>query len=87
MKPNPIRVFWSEEEDEILKQQVRIHGVPKWKAISRAFMHKTATHCRHRWYNYLNSDNVKTTNWTHDEDNLLLESQHKLGNKWMKVVV
>ena len=86
---NPIirAVSWSKEEVEILNQQVRIHGVPKWTAISRAFTHKTATHCRQRWYNNLNSDNVSTTIWTAYEDNLLLESQQKLGNKWIQVVV
>ena len=83
----PTRVSWSKEEDDILKQQVRIHGAPKWTAIAKALTHKTATQCRHRWYNYLNSHDVKTANWSNAEDNLLLESQKKLGNKWIKVLV
>ena len=80
----PIRVFWSKEEDAMLKMQVRIHGIPKWKAVSKAFINKTASQCRNRWLNYLCSE-VKTIDWTPDEDKLLLESQQTLGNKWVKV--
>ena len=79
-----MRLSWSKEEDEILKKQIRIYGIPKWKVISKVLINKTASQCRHRWFNYLCSE-VKTTDWTPEEDNLLLESQQKLGNKWMKV--
>ena len=81
-----MRLHWSKEEDEILKQQVRIHGVPKWKAIAKAIVDKTPRQCRHRWYNCLSAD-IKKTDWTPEEDALLLQSQQMLGNKWMKVSV
>ena len=79
-----MRLNWSKEEDEILKQQIGIHGIPKWKVISKAFISKNSKQCRHRWYNYLNFG-IKKTDWTHEEDNLLLQSQRKLGNKWIRV--
>jgi hypothetical protein len=79
-----ISTLWSKEDDEILKQQVRIHGIPKWKHVSKAFKNKTSRQCRHRWFNYFCCD-VNKTDWSVEEDALLLQSQQKWGNKWTKV--
>ncbi|CAN4124419.1 unnamed protein product [Withania somnifera] len=49
-------VSWSQEEDDILREQIRIHGTENWTIIASKFKDKTTRQCRRRWFTYLNSD-------------------------------
>jgi hypothetical protein len=40
--------------------------------------------CRRRWTNHL-SITAKTTEWTAEEDDRLVEAHSALGNKWMEI--
>ena len=45
---------------------------------------RTAKQCRERWCNHLDPSIVKG-NWTKVEDELIIQKQKELGNKWSKI--
>ncbi|KAK3025370.1 hypothetical protein RJ639_044910 [Escallonia herrerae] len=77
-------VTWSQEEDDILREQIRIHGTDHWAIIASKFKDKTTRQCRRRWYTYLNSD-FKKGGWSPEEDMLLCEAQKIFGNRWTEI--
>ncbi|KAM7468560.1 hypothetical protein LguiB_016122 [Lonicera macranthoides] len=77
-------VTWSQEEDDILREQIRIHGTDNWAVIASKFKDKTTRQCRRRWYTYLNSD-FKKGGWSPEEDTLLCEAQKIFGNRWTEI--
>ncbi|KAL7260960.1 hypothetical protein ACSBR1_006597 [Camellia fascicularis] len=77
-------VSWSQEEDDILREQIRIHGTENWTIIASKFKDKTTRQCRRRWYTYLNSD-FKKGGWSPEEDLLLCEAQKIFGNRWTEI--
>nr|QSD99529.1 MYB family transcription factor [Melilotus albus] len=77
-------VSWTQAEDDILREQIRIHGTENWAIIASKFNGKTTRQCRRRWYTYLNA-NFKKDGWTPDEDMLLSEAQKVFGNKWTEI--
>ncbi|KAK6133682.1 hypothetical protein DH2020_032592 [Rehmannia glutinosa] len=77
-------VSWSQEEDDILREQIRIHGTENWAIIASTFKDKTTRQCRRRWFTYLNSD-FKKGGWSPEEDMLLCEAQKIFGNRWTEI--
>ncbi|KAK4790889.1 hypothetical protein SAY86_031302 [Trapa natans] len=77
-------VTWSQEEDEVLREQISIHGTDNWTIIASNFKDKTTRQCRRRWYTYLNSD-FKKGGWSPEEDLLLCEAQRIYGNRWTEI--
>ncbi|KAI5679066.1 hypothetical protein M9H77_10016 [Catharanthus roseus] len=77
-------VSWSQEEDDILREQIRIHGTENWAIIASKFKDKTTRQCRRRWFTYLNSD-FKKGGWSPEEDMLLCEAQKVFGNRWTEI--
>ncbi|KAI6686460.1 hypothetical protein NL676_032373 [Syzygium grande] len=77
-------VTWSQEEDDILREQIGIHGTENWSIIASKFKDKTTRQCRRRWYTYLNSD-FKKGGWSPEEDILLCEAQKIFGNRWTEI--
>ncbi|CAN6484706.1 unnamed protein product [Victoria cruziana] len=77
-------VTWTPEEDEILREQIRVRGTESWKDIASNFKNKTSRQCRRRWYAYLNTD-CKKGGWSEEEDRLLCEAQKMYGNKWTEI--
>ncbi|KAI3502472.1 hypothetical protein L1887_30555 [Cichorium endivia] len=77
-------VSWSEEEDDILREQIGIHGTNNWAIIASNFENKTTRQCRRRWFTYLNSD-FKKGGWSQEEDMLLCEAQKIFGNRWTEI--
>ncbi|KAJ8569916.1 hypothetical protein K7X08_006493 [Anisodus acutangulus] len=77
-------VSWSQEEDDILREQIRIHGTDNWTIIASKFKNKTTRQCRRRWFTYLNSD-FKKGGWSPEEDMLLCEAQKLFGNRWTEI--
>ncbi|KAF7112315.1 hypothetical protein RHSIM_RhsimUnG0242100 [Rhododendron simsii] len=72
------------QEDDILREQIRIHGTENWAIIASNFKDKTTRQCRRRWYTYLNSD-FKKGGWSPEEDVLLCEAQKIFGNRWTEI--
>ncbi|KAL7132888.1 hypothetical protein ABFS83_12G105000 [Erythranthe nasuta] len=77
-------VSWSQEEDDILREQIRVHGTENWAIIASNFRDKTTRQCRRRWFTYLNSD-FKKGGWSPEEDMLLCEAQKIFGNRWTEI--
>ncbi|KAI3744527.1 hypothetical protein L1987_57610 [Smallanthus sonchifolius] len=77
-------VSWSQEEDDILRDQIGIHGTDNWAIVASNFKDKTTRQCRRRWFTYLNSD-FKKGGWTQEEDMLLCEAQKIFGNRWTEI--
>ncbi|KAF3431429.1 hypothetical protein FNV43_RR26160 [Rhamnella rubrinervis] len=77
-------VTWTQEEDDILREQISIHGTENWAIIASKFKDKTTRQCRRRWYTYLNSD-FKKGGWSPEEDMLLCEAQKIFGNRWTEI--
>ncbi|XP_044481089.1 transcription factor MYB124-like isoform X2 [Mangifera indica] len=77
-------VTWSQQEDNILREQITIHGTDNWSIIASKFKDKTTRQCRRRWYTYLNSD-FKKGGWSPEEDMLLCEAQKIFGNRWTEI--
>ncbi|XP_075658417.1 transcription factor MYB124-like isoform X1 [Castanea sativa] len=77
-------VTWSQEEDDILREQIGLHGTENWAIIASKFKDKTTRQCRRRWYTYLNSD-FKKGGWSPEEDLLLCEAQKMFGNRWTEI--
>ncbi|XP_071706041.1 transcription factor MYB124-like isoform X2 [Rutidosis leptorrhynchoides] len=77
-------VSWSQEEDDILREQIAIHGTDNWAIVASKFSNKTTRQCRRRWFTYLNSD-FKKGGWSQEEDMLLCEAQKIFGNRWTEI--
>ncbi|XP_039023767.1 transcription factor MYB88-like isoform X2 [Hibiscus syriacus] len=77
-------VTWTREEDDILREQISLHGTENWAIIASKFKDKTTRQCRRRWYIYLNSD-FKKGGWSPEEDMLLCEAQKVFGNRWTEI--
>ncbi|KAK1413762.1 hypothetical protein QVD17_35543 [Tagetes erecta] len=77
-------VSWSQEEDDILREQIGIHGTDNWAIVASKFKDKTTRQCRRRWFTYLNSD-FKKGGWSQEEDMLLCEAQKIFGNRWTEI--
>ncbi|KAL9646484.1 hypothetical protein ABK040_006478 [Willaertia magna] len=63
---------WSEEEDELLKKAVQIHGGKNWKKIAEMLNNRTSVQCLHRWQKVLNPNLVKGP-WTKEEDEAIVK--------------
>ncbi|KAJ3700039.1 hypothetical protein LUZ61_003744 [Rhynchospora tenuis] len=77
-------VTWTPQEDDVLREQIALHGTNNWASISANFKDKTSRQCRRRWYTYLNSE-CKKGGWSAEEDMLLCEAQKILGNRWTDI--
>ncbi|KAB5512842.1 hypothetical protein DKX38_030015 [Salix brachista] len=73
---------WSKEEDDKLRVYVQKYGHWNWRQLPKfAGLSRCGKSCRLRWMNYLRPD-VKRGNFSHEEDNLILQMLEELGNKW-----
>jgi hypothetical protein len=57
---------WPPEQDSMLVELIKLHGVGGWKMIAKKLENKTPKQCRDRWYYKLNPV-VKKGNWTKEE--------------------
>ncbi|OMJ86232.1 hypothetical protein SteCoe_12296 [Stentor coeruleus] len=63
---------WSEEEDEMLREAVKVYGEKHWNSISTVVCGRSPIQCLHRWTKILKPGLVKGT-WTEEEDLALKE--------------
>ena len=84
LRPGLIKGPWTPEEDETVVQLVKTHGTKKWSLIARQLNGRLGKQCRERWYNHLDP-NIKKGEWSHDEDEMLLNAHNELGNRWAEI--
>jgi hypothetical protein len=56
----------------------------KWSEIAFYIPGRVGKQCRERWLNHMDPD-VKKTEWTPEEDKILVEGQALHGNKWSTI--
>ncbi|XP_031122096.1 transcription factor MYB124-like [Ipomoea triloba] len=79
-------VSWSQEEDDILREQIRVHGTDNWTIIASKFKDKTTRQCRRRWFTYLNSDFKRGDGLLKKICSYsLCEAQRIFGNRWTEI--
>ena len=59
-------------------------GIQKWSDIAKLLPGRVGKQIRERWQNHLDPT-LKKTEWTIEEDLLLLELHKKQGNRWMMI--
>ena len=62
----------------------RSHGKAKWSEIAESIPGRNGKQCRERWRNQLD-DSINTEPWSEQEDRVLLEAHHRMGNKWSEI--
>ncbi|KAL5563585.1 hypothetical protein UlMin_033332 [Ulmus minor] len=75
---------WSPEEDELLHKLVDQNGARNWSVISRSIPGRSGKSCRLRWCNQL-SPEVKHRPFSPEEDEIIIKSHAKHGNKWATI--
>lgn len=84
---------WSSDEDEqlvrLVQEQLKTIGETNgkrivWNKVSSGFEGRSCKQCRERWINHLDPS-VKKTEWTHDEDLMLLQLYETIPSKWAKI--
>ncbi|CAD8092824.1 unnamed protein product [Paramecium primaurelia] len=64
---NKSRKYWTEEEDNILKSTVQLHG-SDWKLIAEYLNGRNASQCAQRWKRVKPDNEEKNQKWTPEED-------------------
>ena len=77
---NPKGKIWSKEEDEMLKEAVKMHNGKNWKLIATKVPGRGSTQCSQRWRRIQPYKNRFP--WTSEEDCSLAELVHKYGQNW-----
>lgn len=84
MKQKSIKIKFTPEEDEKLRNLVQAHGTNSWNLIAGLMGNRNARQCRERWKNYVNPE-LRNEPWTLEEDKLLVEKYEEYGPKWNKI--
>ncbi|KAL2323199.1 hypothetical protein Fmac_027578 [Flemingia macrophylla] len=76
---------WLQEEDEQLTNFVSRLGERRWDSLAKlAGLRRSGKSCRLRWMNYLRP-NLKHGPFSVEEEELIVQLQQQLGNKWAKI--
>jgi len=81
--PKKVKGGWIQQEDALLLHLVSTLG-PNWKTIATHFPSRTGKQCRERYINSLDP-NIKSTPWSEEEDQAIIDYHTKCGNKWSEV--
>jgi len=84
LNPALVKGPWKEEEDNKLVELVEKYGPKDWSTIASHIQGRIGKQCRERWFNHL-SPEVRKTNWSPEEDRIIIEAHHRLGNKWTAI--
>ncbi|KAK7449167.1 hypothetical protein VKT23_013317 [Stygiomarasmius scandens] len=79
-----VKGSWAPDEDERLKSAMEKYG-PKWILIAAVVHTRNSDQCAKRWNDTLNPS-IDRTNWSCEEDALLLEAVKKHGKLWSQIV-
>lgn len=84
LNPALVKGPWKEEEDTKLSELVEKYGPKDWSTIAGHIPGRIGKQCRERWFNHLSPD-VRKTNWTPEEDSIIIDAHSKYGNKWTNI--
>lgn len=83
LSPNVKKSAWTPEEDELLLQLYAKHHT-KWSLIARQIPGRTDDACSKRYREALDPS-LKKSEWTPEEDSVLLDLYQRLGGKWGQI--
>ncbi|OHT03837.1 r2r3-MYB transcription factor [Tritrichomonas foetus] len=81
---NRRKLKFTEEEDEQIRNLVNAIGPKNWEFMANFIPGRSGKQIRDRYTNYL-APGIAHTEWTTDEDSLLLEKYEALGSKWSEM--
>lgn len=81
LDPNLIKGAFTEEEDNLIRQFVAVHGPRCWQQVTEFVPMRSAKQCRERWFNHLDPT-VVNKDWTPEEDQVIFERHQQIGPKW-----
>jgi len=84
LNPDLVKGPWNTNEDEQLSQLVKKYGAQNWSQIASKLPGRSGKQCRERWFNNLDPT-VKKSHWTPEEDEIIIDKQANLGNKWSEI--
>jgi hypothetical protein len=89
LKSNPVvreSFHWkfSPEEDAELRSLAKRFGESHWDLIAAHLPGRSARQCRDRWVHYLSLP-VNCSEWTTEEDKLLIAKHSEIGSKWVQI--
>ncbi|RIA96913.1 hypothetical protein C1645_707567 [Glomus cerebriforme] len=83
LDPNLRKGPWTEEEDDLLRKAVEKHN-RVWCKVAESIPGRTDDQCAKRWKECLDPD-IDHTEWTDQEDALLIEKYAELGSQWQQI--
>lgn len=84
LKPGLLKGPWTPEEDTIVKENVKLHGLKCWSYIAKKLNGRLGKQCRERWFNHLDP-NISKSPWSEEEDKIIVEQRLIKGNKWAQI--
>eukprot|EP01138_Halocafeteria_seosinensis_P005765 gb/GECG01005894.1/.p1 GENE.gb/GECG01005894.1/~~gb/GECG01005894.1/.p1 ORF type:complete len:797 (+),score=98.80 gb/GECG01005894.1/:1-2391(+) len=75
---------WTEEEDNVIRDMVQVHGTKHWAQIAKVLLCRSGKQCRERWFNVLDPE-IKRDPFSAEEDELILKEKFKEGSKWASI--
>ncbi|KAH0795814.1 Myb-like DNA-binding domain containing protein [Histomonas meleagridis] len=84
LNPKLVKGSWTRQEDEIIIQYVKEHGVKNWRNLCNLLPGRIGKQCRERWRNHLDPQ-YNHSAWTEEEDNKIIELHKQFGNKWVQI--
>jgi len=79
-KPSKSR-SWTKDEDQLVRDLVKEHGLRRWAFIASCLQGKTQKQVYARWRDYL-QPGISSKPWTKQEQRLLVSLHAKVGNQW-----
>lgn len=76
---------WTEEETDKLAELVKDHGTKAWTTIAELLGSRNSKQCRRRWKNFIAFPERKDSQWTEQEDKVLMEAYDSMGNRWTDI--
>ena len=67
---------WTQEEDDMLRTAISIHGTSKWSLVASMVKGRTAMQCSTRWQGALNTT-IHKGKWEPEEDRILIAAVEK----------
>jgi len=84
LKPGLLKGPWTPEEDNIVRENVKLHGLKCWSYIAKKLNGRLGKQCRERWFNHLDPL-ISKSPWSKEEDKIILDQRLIKGNKWAQI--
>lgn len=76
---------FTDADDQRLRKVVAEIGTASWQDVANKMGNFNKRQCKERWEKYLSPD-INSSQFTPEEDKLLLEKQKSMGSKWVAMM-